>query len=82
MSDLKGRARRHGTKSKYAGEEPRARELTEHWPKKRKRRRITLSKRTMKLRRKDRANRRADLANHKARLAAPWALYVKEEAQG
>ncbi|MGZ5917458.1 MAG: hypothetical protein ACXWJ4_09075 [Methyloceanibacter sp.] len=81
MTDLKRRARRHGTASIFANGEPRCREFTDHWPKKHKRRhRIPPSKRTMKLRRTYRANRRTALASYGARLAAPWPLYVREEA--
>ena len=73
MSDLT----RRRTKSKYAGDEPRADELTAHLPRpKIKRHRFTppLQKRMAKLRRKDKINEYADAANYEARLSAPWPL--------
>lgn len=83
MTDLIRRVRQHGTKSKYAGDEPRADELTAHLPKpKIKRRRFPppLPKRMAKLKRKDTTNQRSDVANYKARLPTPWPL-VKEGGQ-
>jgi hypothetical protein len=78
MSNLKHRTRRHGTRSVYAGAEPRNREPTEHWPKdkKPKRRRFKLSKRAMKRKRKDRANKRADASTYQASLTSPWSINV------
>lgn len=76
---LRDKARRHGIKSKYAGDEPRGDELTAHLPKPKIKRRLPSPfKRTVKLRRKDKLNKHADAANYEARLAAPWPLYVKE----
>ncbi len=69
----------HGTKSIFAGDEPRRDELTAHLPKpKIKRRRFPpLPKRMAKLKRKDRANKHADEASYRARLTSPWGIYVK-----
>ena len=72
----KARAKRHGTKSKYAGDEPRADEFTTHLPRtKRKTRRApTLSKLSSRLKRKDTATRRAAIAAYEARLDALWQI--------
>jgi hypothetical protein len=55
MSILRAKARRHGIKSRYAGDEPRNDELTAHWPKPK---RTALPKRTAKWRRKEKINKR------------------------
>jgi hypothetical protein len=83
--DLRRRARRHGTKSIYAGDEPRNRELAEHWrrrPEKREYESPPLPKRLAKLKRKDKIIKQADKAAHEARLAAPWPLYVSAKEGG
>lgn len=65
-SELTRRARRHGTKSIYAGDEPQWHELTVHWPKRKmKRRRFPPPKRIAKQKRKDRANKFADTASYR-----------------
>jgi hypothetical protein len=74
--DLRQRVRRHGTRSKYAGDEPRNREIVEHWPEKRKRQSAAISKRETKRRRKEEINKRAAEAAYQARLTAPWPIYV------
>ena len=88
--DLRNRSRRHGSKSAFAGDEPKWHEATEHWqvgrgmplPKgspwreKQKRHHQKLGKRAMKLKRKDRINKHADKAAYEAQLAAPWSIYV------
>jgi hypothetical protein len=76
MSDLNRRALRHGTKSKYAGDEPRNRELTEHWPKPKP---LKFSKRALKQKRKDRANKRADEKAYQARVTSPWPIVAREK---
>jgi hypothetical protein len=77
--ELRQRAKRHGTASIFAGDEPQWHELTEHWPKpKIKRRRFPpLPKRMAKLKRKDRATKRAAVASYQASLTSPWPIYVK-----
>jgi hypothetical protein len=77
-NDLCERARHHGSKSIYAGDEPRNHELTKHWPKQ-KRQRQKISKRDVKRKRKRRAQQRAVRAAYQTRLAAPWALVRKGE---
>ena len=83
MSDLTRRARQHGTKSKFAGDEPRADELKAHLPKpKITRRRFPppLPKRVAKLKRKDKINKHVDAASYEARFTAPWPLVKKGES--
>jgi len=75
---LRQRARRNGTRSIFAGDEPRDRELVDHWPKP-VRKRPKISKRERKRSAKDRANERAATASYQARLAASWALVRKED---
>jgi hypothetical protein len=81
---LRNRAKRNGTQSKYAGDEPRGDELTAHLPKpKIKHRRFAPpTKRTMKRRRKVRINKHADAAAYQARVTAPWSLYVAAKEGG
>ena len=80
--ELFRRSRRNGTRSKFAGDEPRNRELGEHWPKKIKRHRFPLSKSAMERKRKEKLNKHADMAAYEARLAAPWPLYVAAKKGG
>ena len=73
------------SKSIYSGDEPRNRELAEHWqrwPEKRKYKSPPLPKRVAKLKRKDRINKLADKTAYEARLAAPWPLYVSVKEGG
>jgi hypothetical protein len=78
---LRRRARRHGTKSIYAGGEPRNHELVEHWhrwPMRKPYHSPQMPKRMAKLKWKDRANKRAVEASYRARLTSPWPIYLKE----
>jgi hypothetical protein len=75
---LRQRARRNGTRSTYAGDEPRADELTAHLPKSKRK----VPKCTAKWRRKDKLNKRAAEAAYQARLTAPWPLYVRAKEGG
>jgi hypothetical protein len=60
---LRDKARRRGTKSKLAGDEPCNDELTAHLPKaKVKHRPFPLSKRAMRMRRKLKITKHADVA--------------------
>ena len=85
MGDLMRRARCHGARSIYSGDEPRSREFDQHWPKpksKTKRRRFPpLPKRIAKQKRKDRAQNRAEVKSYQVRLASPCRIYLKEETK-
>lgn len=82
MTVLGQRARHHGTKSIFAGDEPRDRELSEHWPKGPKLKRPALSKREAKRRRKEKLIKHADEATYQGRLTAPWPILVRDEKGG
>jgi hypothetical protein len=83
----KARAKRHGIKSKYAGDEPRNDELTIHLPKikrlpKKKPKRqfsVSANKRTRRFRRKENLNKRADWAAYETRLNATWPIVRQAE---
>ena len=78
-SDLRQRARRNGTRSKYAGDEPRNDEAIAHWPKPKRK---ALPKRTAAWRRKAKMIRHADEAAYRARLTAPWPIYARAKKGG
>jgi hypothetical protein len=93
-NDLLKRARRHGTQSIFAGDEPQRHELTEHWqarpcrplPKGSPWRashspRIIrfVSKREAKRRRNEKLSKRAAEKAFQARAAVPWPIVRKGE---